>query len=489
MIPIPKKSRVFKKRFWLTEKLSARNLTPMPKELFLFLVKSVDSYYQSLFDPGELDYENTTTISFALMPMKKKVPEDYYRLKIDPYHIQLAAETPNGLRYGLQTLYQQFVATSSALVDNPMDGYELHCLDIEDWPSFPWRGLHLDVSRHFFDYKFVYRYLNWMARVKLNKFHWHLSDDQGWRLESKRFPRLHEVGAWRREEDGSRYGGYYTQRQVRLVVEYAAQRGIEVVPEIDIPGHSMAILAAYPELACFPAKFETLNMWGISEDILCAGKDSTLDFLKDLLTEVAELFPGQYIHLGGDEAPKQRWKQCPHCQARIRKHKLESEEELQSWLLKTLASHLKGLGKTVVGWDEILDGKPGKDPVVMCWRGDGVDAARKAHDNGNRYVICPNDKLYFDWHPHKFPDAPGSFGITTIQDVYELDLNRFRFGKNKLLLGGQGNLWTERVPDSRTAKELVYWRMFPLAELFWSDPGEKSFSEFFDRMDALVWLL
>jgi hexosaminidase len=489
MIPAPKKARIYKKSFWLTSQLGYVSLTPLPDGLYRYLVSSLDDCFHKVFDPGELDDDEVTYVSFILDPFEKKVPEDYYQIKIIPHHIQLRAETPNGLRYAVQTLIQHYLKTSQKIFDDPTAGHEMNCLDIEDWPSFPWRGLHLDVSRHFFDYKFVYRYLNWMAYLKLNKFHWHLSDDQGWRIESKRFPRLHEVGGWRREEDGSRYGGYYTQKQVRLVVDYAAQRGIEVIPEIDIPGHSTAILTAHPELACFPRQFETLSMWGVSDDILCAGKDDAVAFMKELFTEVAELFPGQYIHLGGDEAPKQRWRECPHCQARIRKHKLENEEELQSWLVKALAQHLKGLGKTVVGWDEILDGKLGRDPVVMAWRGDGVDAARKAHDNGNRYVICPNNKLYFDWHPHDFPDAPGGFGITTIQDVYELDLDRFRFGSKKLFLGGQGNLWTERVPNSRIAKELVFWRMYPLAELFWSDPKEKDFHKFFDRMNEVEWWL
>jgi len=486
LIPSPKKMRVFKKSFWVTSKVLFQGDSALPTGLYEYIVGELDDFYAKAFKYIELDDDNVTTVAICLAPMHKKVPQDYYLLKVDPHEILMAAETPNGLIHATQTLKQHFWDTSFNQIDEYDTGADMRCLVIEDWPSYPWRGLHLDVSRHFFDYKFIRRYLDWMAALKLNKFHWHLSDDQGWRVESKRFPRLHEIGAWRKEQDGSRYGGFYTQRQIKLVLDYAAKRGIEVIPEIDIPGHAQAILAAYPELACFPKDFETLNVWGISEDILCAGKDSTISFLKDLFTEIAELFPGQYVHLGGDEAPKEHWKACPHCQKRIAKHQLANEEELQGWLVKTLAKHLQGLDKTVIGWDEILDGKIDSKPIVMAWRGDGIDAARLAHDNGNRYVICPNNKLYFDWKQSDFKDVPGAHGITRIRDVYGLDLSKYKFEHKKLFLGGQANLWTEYVPDNATAKDLVHDRLYALAEVFWSDPPDKDYEKFWRRSFELA---
>ncbi|MBW6513539.1 MAG: beta-N-acetylhexosaminidase [Candidatus Syntrophosphaera sp.] len=482
MIPQPKKMRVFKEKFWITEKVSYLNATLMPGELYLHLVKDLEQCYHKMFGDLEMDDDNLTVVDFFLAPFKKKVPPEYYELSIKPYRITLTAENPAGLLHGVQTLKQHWWDTSFNFEFEGDSGVDMQCLKINDWPSYPWRGLHLDVSRHFFAYKFIYRYLDWMASYKLNKFHWHLSDDQGWRIESKRFPRLHEAGAWRIEADGKRYGGFYTQRQIKLVVEYAARRGIEVIPEIDLPGHAQAILAAYPELACFPGDFQTLSVWGISSDIICAGKDSAIDFLKELLSEVAELFPGEYFHLGGDEAPKDRWKDCPHCQKRIAARKLADEEQLQGWLFQTLAKHLQDKGKTVIGWDEVLDGKIDSRPIVMCWRGDGIDAARKAHDNGNRYVICPNNKLYFDWKLDDFAYLPGAHGVTTIEDVYSLDLSRYRFEKEKLFLGGQANLWTEYVPDGKTAKDLLIGRIAALSELFWSDPQAKDFEEFIQRV-------
>ncbi len=485
MIPLPQQMRVFKKRFWMTSRVDYQRNDELPEDIFRFLVQDLDAWYHKFFDEGFLDDDHVMTVMFTLAPFNQKVPPDYYRLKVDALSIHISAATLNGLRYGLQTLKQHLYICSYYFPNEYDEPGDSPCLDIRDWPSFPWRGLHLDVSRHFFDYKFVRRYLDWMAAFKLNKFHWHLSDDQGWRIESKRFPLLHEKGAWRTEADGSRYGGYYTQRQIKLVLEHAEQRGIEVIPEIDVPGHAMAILAAYPELACFPRDFQTMGVWGISEDILCAGKDSVLEFLKDLFTEVAELFPGQYIHLGGDEAPKARWEECPHCQKRIAAKKLANAEELQGWLVQTLAQHLQGLGKTVIGWDEILDGNIDGQPIVMAWRGDGVDAARKAHANGNRYIICPNSKLYFDWKCGPEPDLPGAHGVTTLQDVYHLDLAQYRFQNKKLFLGGQANLWTEHVPDSRTAKDLLGWRIYALSELFWSDPQTRDFSDFWERIWAM----
>jgi len=486
MLPQPKEYRILKETFRPSPLLIIMCCPHLSASAHRYLSSSLESSYSKLLDFMDPDSETPYQIVLDFGPHRKKYRGGYYKIVSRPQGTVISAQDYPGLVHGVQSLRQIW---HKAARQGKKDSAQLPCFDLEDWPSFSWRGLHLDTSRHYFDYKVIRRYLDWMAAVKLNKFHWHLSDDQGWRLESKRFPRLHEVGAWRKEEDGSLYGGFHTRKQVRLVLDYARDRGIEVVPEIDIPGHAMAILAAYPELACFPRDFEPLNVWGISTDILCAGKDSVIDFLKDLLDEVLELFPGQYIHLGGDEVPKERWKECPRCQRRIREEGLRDEEHLQAWFLHQLVAHVQIRGRDVIGWDEILDGGIDSRPIAMCWRGDGVDAARMAHDNGNRYIICPNNRLYFDWRYNEDPDCPGGFGVTTSRDVYGLDLGKFRFSNPGLFLGGQANLWTERISNSRRLKEMVYDRMLYMAELFWSDPPSRDFAECERRVKELKGLL
>ncbi len=459
------------------DKLHFSRSDNLPSASFEFIVKELQTYYQKMFGNFEEVYYGTLHILIILDPDSRGSKPGEYSITVMEEEIILLSKSEEGLLYGTQTLKQIFhdVAYCTG---------EFEWQIISDWPSYPWRGLHLDVSRHFFDVKFLRRYLDWMSRLKLNKFHWHLSDDQGWRLESKRFPRLHEIGSWRKEPDGSTYGGYYSLRQVKAVLDYAAQRGIEVIPEIDIPGHAMAILSAYPELACFPADFQTLNVWGVSQDILCAGKDAVIDFLKELFSEVAEIFPGQYVHLGGDEAPKERWQACPHCQARIRAQGLANEEELQGWLVQTMVKHLKKLGKTIIGWDEILDGQPGKGPIVMAWRGDGIDAARNAHDNGNRYILCPHSKLYFD--ARNYPDEPvGTDNIITWPDVLNFRFKDYQFKNRKLLLGAQANVWTEHLTNTRDLKAKVVPRIYPLAERLWNGDSEIEPNDYWHKMNDL----
>lgn len=414
-----------------------------------------DEYERSDYQapPGELG------LSLEICPTELAHPEAYL-IEISDEHISLKAARIEGFRHGYQSLLQLLYAAVWH------HGGLLPCQRIEDWPRYEWRGLHLDSSRHFFAVEDVLKYLEWMEALKLNRFHWHLTDDQGWRIESRNFALLTEKGAWRTDPQTGRYGGFYSRDDIVRVVNNAQEMGIEVVPEIDLPGHAMAILSAYPDLACVPQDFQPLSVWGISEDILCAGKDATLDFLKELLTEVAEFFPGPYLHIGGDEAPKQRWKACPACQKRIKDQGLKDEEELQSWLIKELQAHLNTLGKTLIGWDEILDGSPGPDPIVSVWRGDGIDAARMASQSGNRYLLCPNQFLYFDWKARD--DGPGAFGVTSLQKVMSLKPEDYVFERPELLIGGQANVWTEHMPDFATVKKMLFPRVFAMAEIFWN---------------------
>ena len=428
-----------------------------------------DSDYHA--PPGELG------LSLNISPTGLAHPEAYI-IEIEEDSVSLKATWMEGFRHGFQSLMQLLYKAVRH------HGGMLPCQRIEDWPAYEWRGLHLDCSRHFFGVDDVLKYLEWMEALKLNRFHWHLTDDQGWRIECPSFPLLTEKGAWRTNPDSSSYGGFYSRDDIARVVSYGLEMGIEVIPEIDLPGHAMAILSAYPELACIPKEFEPLSVWGISEDILCAGKDATLEFLKALLSEVAELFPGPFIHIGGDEAPKQRWKACPACQKRIKDQGLKDEEELQSWLIKELQKHLKTLGKTVIGWDEILDGDPGPDPIVSVWRGDGLDAARKAAQNGNPYLLCPNQFLYFDWKAAE--DGPGAFGVTSLEKVMSLDPEDYRFGESSQLLGGQANVWTERMPDFETVKKMLFPRVYALAEIFWSGRAHPDLKERISKLEGYL---
>lgn len=479
MIPAPKDVQTSEITFPVLAKLHFSCSENLSDKVYEHITEELGSQYQKLFGAFDEMESGTINITIILDRSPKGSKPGEYHIIVLPEEITLIASSEEGLLYGTQTLRQLFR-------DAAHQTGEFACQTIRDWPSYPWRGLHLDISRHFFDYKFVRRYLDWMAHLKLNKFHWHISDDQGWRIESKRFPRLHEIGSRRREPDGSEYGGYYTQKQIKMVLEYAALRGIEVIPEIDIPGHAMAILAAYPDLACFPQEFETLNVWGISQDILCAGKDEVLDFLKELFTEIAELFPGQYIHLGGDEAPKDRWKDCPHCQKRIRDKQLNNEEEVQGWLVKTLAKHLRELGKTVIGWDEILDCGIDSKPVAMVWRGDGTLAARMAHDNGNRYILCPYTKLYFDARNNE-DETVGTQNIITWPEVLDFRFADYQFARPKLLLGAQANVWTEHLTNTTDLKEKVVCRIYPLAERLWNGDSDIDPDEFWKTMRDFGW--
>lgn len=416
---------------------------------------------------------NETKVLFHQMPRMAASHKDMHLISITEQGITISAKGYIGFLYGIQSLLQLLYLASQAPVPH------LICQEIIDYPAYDWRGLHLDESRHFFGIDTVKRYLMIMAALKLNRFHWHLTDDQGWRIESKLYPALCQHGATRIEPDGSRYGGFYTQDEIRKVIAYADDLGITVIPEIDLPGHSMAMLSAYPEFACFPAEFQPMSVWGISEDILCAGKDAVFSFLKNLLGEIAGLFPGAYIHLGGDEAPKERWKSCLNCQQRIKDMQLENEEQLQSWLFHEIAQYLQQKGKQVIGWDEILDGNIDSTLTVMIWRGDGKAAAQMAARNSNPYILCPNRICYFDWKQSE--SSPGAHGISTLENVYSF--SPLTYSRPDLCLGGQANLWTEHINNQKELEYMLLPRAFALAERLWNQKAD--FAGFQTRLKAL----
>ena len=410
------------------------------------------------------------------------IPAEGYRIDISARRAQLSAGDDAGLFYGLQTLLQ--------LAD---ERGNLPCVSIEDHPRYRYRGLHLDVCRHFFPVRFIKHYLDWMASCKLNTCHWHLTDDQGWRIEIKRYPRLTEIGGYRtRTQIGGfhedpityeqgRYGGYYTQDEIREVVAYAAERHIAVIPEIEMPGHATAALAAYPELACGhgPKSFETSGRWGVLDDVFCPGKEQTFEFLEGVLDEVLELFPSKLIHIGGDECPRVRWKECPDCRARMEDEGIEDEAGLQTYLTLRIGRHLEAKGLRLIGWDEILDGELAPGAVVMSWRGTrgGIAAARRRHE----VIMTPSTYLYFDKKATDSYDEPVSLSssLLPLEKIYGYDPDEGIAPEDRrYLLGVQANLWTEFIRTEGRASFQLLPRIYALAEIAWSPVERKSWREF-----------
>lgn len=409
-----------------------------------------------------------------------------YELLVSRHEILITAGTPAGAFYALQTLFQLLPAEFE--YDAPVYGvtWDVPCVEIRDAPRFSWRGMHLDVGRHFFGKKFVEEYIDLISRYKFNVFHWHLTEDQGWRIEIRKYPKLTSIGSWRKETlgDGQPHGGFYTQDEIREVVAYAQERFVTIVPEIEMPGHSTAAIAAYPELSCTGGPFEVQTKWRVFEDVYCAGNDRTYEFLEDVLTEVMELFPGPFIHIGGDECPKTRWKACPRCQARMKAEGLASEHELQSYFVRRIEKFLNAHGKRLVGWDEILEGGLAPNATVMSWRGiaGGIAAASSGHD----VIMTPTSNCYFDYFQGLTgePDPTGSY--LPLQRAYEYEpvppvLSPDQAGH---ILGAQGNVWTEWIPDGRKAEYMAFPRACAMSEVVWSPARKKDFRDFSARMAA-----
>jgi hexosaminidase len=431
-----------------------------------------------------------------------------YRLEINRRSVHISASSPAGIFYGIQTVRQLFPAEFEASGANDIESWEVPCIYIEDYPGFSWRGMHLDVSRHFFPVEFIKRYIDLIAMHKMNIFHWHLVDDQGWRIEIKKYPKLTGIGAWRADREDepwnarepqkpgeiATYGGYYSQDDIRDIVNYAKERYVTIVPEIEMPAHVTSALAAYPEYSCTGGPFTVPpgGLWPL-KDIYCAGKDETFDFLEDILTEVMDLFPSEYIHIGGDEADKTEWERCPDCQARIKEEGLKDEAELQSYFIKRIEKFLSANGRKLIGWDEILEGGLAPGAAVMSWRGmsGGIEAAHSGH----YVVMSPGTHCYFDHYqadPTTEPKAIG--GYTPLKKVYSFNPvpDALSEDEEKYIMGAQANLWTEYIPDGDHAEYMVLPRMTALAEVLWL-PEEKldwiNFSHrihaFFKRFDIM----
>jgi hexosaminidase len=440
-------------------------------------------------------------IVVALDPAAGTAAEAYL-LDVAPRGVRLSAPAFAGIVHGLETLRQLLPPAIERPAAAPT-ALNIPAVRIEDAPRFVYRGMHLDVGRHFFPVDFIKRYIDLLALYKFNTFHWHLTEDQGWRIEIRKYPRLTSVGGWRRETilernfdpyigDGRPYGGFYTQDEVRDVVAYAAERAITVIPEIEMPGHSLAALAAYPELACTDGPFEVGTRWGVFDDIYCPS-ERTFEFLQDVLTEVMALFPSRYIHIGGDEAPKRRWRESAVAQEVIRREGLADEEELQSWFIRRIERFLAGHGRRLIGWDEILEGGLAPDATVMSWRGveGGIEAARQGHD----VIMTPTSHAYFDYYQGPRAAEPLAIGgFTPLDKVYAFEPvpPELTAEEARHVLGAQGNVWTEYMKTSDHVEYMAVPRMLALAEVVWSPREARDYDGFLrraarqlERLDAL----
>ncbi len=469
-------------------------LIPQPTEVTMGKGIHVSAYHAVTF----LDIPDASTLAFfnkrykasqhlpskLTLRYKQGMPEGAYVMRIEAKHLTLEAGTPSGFFYGNRTLEQ---------LTRHYDG-KIPVMTISDAPRFAWRGMHLDVSRHFFSVGEVKRYIDLLALYKMNVFHWHLTDDQGWRIEIKKYPQLTAVGGFRAQTvigkagsgqyDGQRYGGFYTQAQIKEVVAYAAERYITVVPEIEMPGHSLAALSAYPQFACTTGPFASATDWGVFDDVYCAGKDETFGFLTDILDEVIALFPGQHIHIGGDECPKTRWNACAACQKRMQTEGLKDAHELQSYFIQRIEKHVNAKGRKIIGWDEILEGGLAPNAAVMSWRGTegGIAAAKAKHFA----VMSPGNPCYFDHYQTKDqagePLAICCYNPLEAVYAYEPVPAELNGSESKYILGAQGNVWTEYMPNFNQVTYMALPRMAALAEVLWSPAASRNLPDFQRRL-------
>ncbi|HEX3766983.1 MAG TPA: beta-N-acetylhexosaminidase, partial [Puia sp.] len=423
-----------------------------------------------------------------------------YRLSVNKKGIYIAGDNETGVFYAIQSLIQ--------LLPMPSGGRELSIpyVEINDRPRFAYRGLMLDVGRHIMPVPFVKKFIDYLAMHKMNEFHWHLTEDQGWRIEIKKYPRLTEVGAWRdgtvigkrpwKGNDNIRYGGFYTQDQIREVVAYASKRYITVIPEIEMPGHGSAAIAAYPWLSCFPNEKTNIpdsllseegkksngklvyEKWGVAEDVFCAGNDSVFGFLQDVIDEIIPLFPSKYIHVGGDECPKTNWKRCPRCQKRIQDLGLKDEHELQSYFIQRMEKYINSKGKTLIGWDEILEGGLAPNAVVMSWRGEkgGIEAAKQKHT----VIMTPTTYVYLDYSQSKHDDSLVIGGYLPLEKVYQYDPvpSVLSVADGRYILGAQANIWTEYMTSPSKIEYMIFPRVDALSEVLWSPKSAKNWLDF-----------
>ena len=442
-----------------------------------------------------LPVNNSGTIIFQLGE-HKELGEEGYQLSISSDQLILSAYKHHGIFNGIQSVLQLLPPEIKSKTVQADATWSINCIEVTDKPQFAWRGLMLDVSRHFFTKQEVKKFIDQMAEYKYNVFHWHLTDDQGWRLEVKSLPGLTAIGAWRAPRVGNwwerepqlptdslSYGGYYTTEDIREIVEYAQQRYVTIVPEIDIPGHSMAALSAYPEISCTGGPFHVNvgnTFYTKIENSLCAGNEQTFEVLDSVFAEVARLFPSPYIHIGGDECYKGFWEKCSKCKMRMQKEHLKNLEELQSYFVKRVAAMVQKRGKQVIGWDEILEGGLAPETIVMSWRGmkGGIEAAKQGHS----VIMTPTDHCYLDFYQGDPTVEPNTYSMLRLQDCYKYQLIPDSVDAS-LIMGGQGNLWTESVPHYRQVEYMLWPRALAISETLWTDARLRNWKFFVNRVE------
>lgn len=485
IIPSPVQYKTMEGEFIIDKNSVLLTGEPAAKHSATFLNQYLQAQKLDPLRGSKKPEKNTINLKIDSKIAKQK---EGYILTVTPKQITITGHDEAGLFYGVQSLIQ--------LIQPQGKTAKVDVVWIEDVPRFGYRGMHLDVSRHMFPVEFIKKYIDMLAFYKFNTFHWHLTDDQGWRLEIKKYPKLQSVSAYRDETlighkkelphtyDGKRYGGYYTQDEVRDIVRYAQERYVTIIPEIEMPGHASAVLAAYPNLGCTGGPYEVAKFWGIFDEVFCAGNDESFHFLTDVLDEVMELFPSTYIHAGGDECPKVRWKACPKCQNRIAKEGLKDEDELQSYFMKRIEAHLLKHGRKLIGWDEILEGGLSHSATVMSWRGE--DGAIQAAKQGNEAIMIPESHVYFDYYQSLNPDEPlASTGFTPLEKVYSYEPipKELSAEETKYIKGVQGAVWSEYLTTPQHAEYMIFPRMLAVAEIAWSPKRTKDYSNFLARVD------
>jgi hexosaminidase len=509
IIPYPSSVKINKGSFSITKQSVIAVADEGDRKAAEFLKDYLKQYYGLALDIDKKEGKNY--IRLFTKKFIKAPDKDGYTLNITSNGIDISGDTYAGTFYGVQSLIQLLPVSPNYKPQTTNHKLDLPQLSIKDEPYLAYRGMHLDVCRHFFPVSFIKKYIDYIALHKMNYFHWHLTDDQGWRIEIKKYPELTSIGAWRNGtvmgrypgsgNDNIRYGGYYTQDEVKEIVQYAADRFITVIPEIEMPGHASAGIASYPWLSCFPEQ-ETIipthpseksktvrgkkvqETWGIFDDVYCAGNDSTFLFLQNVIDEVLPLFPAKYVHIGGDECPKTNWKKCPRCQARMKQEGLKDEHELQSYFVQRMEKYINSKGKSIIGWDEILEGGLAPNATVMSWRGEagGIAAAKQKHD----VIMTPSSHVYLDYAQSMKDDSVTIGNYLPLEKVYSYRPipNELAPEQAKYILGAQGNVWTEYMKNPQKIEYMIFPRMSALSEVVWTTPEVKNWSSFEKRMQS-----
>ena len=491
VIPIPVKVSEQRGEFTLPQNINIQYNTDEGKAIAGYLAGKLKTSTGYTVNVGN----KKGNVTISINP-KLKMHDEGYQLQVTAKGVNIKAKTGKGAFYGMQTFLQLLPAEVESA--NVVKGVKwvAQCCNIDDYPRFGYRGFHLDPCRHFITVENVKKQIDLMASLKVNTMHFHLTEDQGWRIEIKKYPKLTSIGSIRKEGDGSYYGGFYTQEQIKDIVSYAAKRYITVIPEVYLPGHMMAAISAYPELSCKGEQWSLRTVWGVEDIVMCPGKELMFNFLDDVFKEMVPLFPGKYFHIGGDECPKTSWKTCPTCQKRIADEHLQAddkhtaEQKLQSYVIKRVEKMLEKYGKSIIGWDEILEGGLSENATVMSWRGidGGIEAAKQGHD----VIMTPGSGgMYLDWYqgdpriePITIPSASfpmsNTYGFDPVPDVIR------EAGLGKHVLGVQCNNWSEYMYSNAKMEYMMYPRSLALAEVAWSPLSRKNYTDFCKRLDANV---